>query len=72
MSDDGDAASAAGAPDPALIRSAMYSRWQEPPNLWNPFWRAKLHPLKRQHVLAAGHAPTAAALGALPPGALNE
>ncbi|WP_342375489.1 hypothetical protein NVS55_29915 [Myxococcus stipitatus] len=25
----------------------------EPPNLWNPFWRAKLHPVKQADALAA-------------------
>jgi hypothetical protein len=33
----------------------------EPPNFWNPFWRAKLHPMRADdavNVTATGHPPT--------------
>jgi hypothetical protein len=34
--------------------------WREPPSLWNPFWRAKLHPLRAQDAteLLVGHLPS--------------
>lgn len=67
LSGDSMAAAASG-----LVYYHQPTRWQEPPNLWNPFWRAKLHPLKRLHLINAGHAPTSAAVSGLPPGAVNE
>ncbi len=36
--------------------------WKEPPSFWNPFWRAKLHPLKRSDyakAVAIGHTSSA-------------
>jgi hypothetical protein len=32
--------------------------WKEPPSVWNPYWRAKLHPLRRSDAQVAlmGHA----------------
>jgi hypothetical protein len=48
-----------------LVYYHQAQAWEEPPNLWNPFWRAKLHPLKAAHVAQGGHAATAAAVGAL-------
>jgi hypothetical protein len=35
--------------------------YREPPNLWNPFWRAKLHPMKQADAVTAtenAHRPT--------------
>ncbi len=35
--------------------------YREPPNLWNPFWRAKLHPVRKEDAVSAtqdGHPPT--------------
>ena len=31
----------------ALVYYHHPGHWQEPPNFWNPFWRAKLHPWAR-------------------------
>ena len=28
--------------------------WREPPNFWNPFWRAKLHPFSKQEWVQVG------------------
>ncbi len=42
--------------------------WKEPPSLWNPFWRAKLHPLPRTEslsVLTTSHPSSARALQTL-------
>ncbi len=39
---------------------------KEPPNLWNPFWRAKLHPLRVRDLAAAGHRPTTRLLKEVP------
>ncbi|MBL8951786.1 MAG: Tad domain-containing protein [Myxococcaceae bacterium] len=55
-----------------LVYYHQPTRWEEPPNLWNPFWRAKLHPLRRDQLLQAGHAPTTRALSALPAAVVNE
>jgi hypothetical protein len=35
--------------------------YREPPNFWNPFWRAKLHPMRADdavNITRTGHAPT--------------
>jgi hypothetical protein len=64
----GDMAAAAS----GLVYYHQPTKWDEPPNLWSPFWRAKLHPLKPDHLKLSGHAATTAALNALPAGALNE
>lgn len=43
---------ALGGPMAAIAGGLVYyhkptgDSWREPPNLWNPFWRAKLHPLR--------------------------
>ena len=40
----------------ALSKAAVYyhhpGNWREPPNFWNPFWRAKLHPFSKKEWLA--------------------
>ncbi len=55
-----------------LIYYHQPTRWEEPPNLWNPFWRAKLHPITRDQLRQSGHAATTAQVAALPAGAINE
>ncbi len=39
----------------ALVYYHRPGDWKEPPSLWNPFWRAKLHPFRRgEAALVAG------------------
>ncbi|NMO14185.1 hypothetical protein HPC49_19350 [Pyxidicoccus fallax] len=38
---------------PSDARRDTDEEYREPPNLWNPFWRAKLHPLRQQDVISA-------------------
>ena len=38
----------------SLSKAVVYyhhpGNWREPPNFWNPFWRAKLHPFSKQEL----------------------
>lgn len=39
----------------SLSKAVVYyhhpGNWREPPNFWNPFWRAKLHPFSKQELI---------------------
>jgi hypothetical protein len=49
----------------ALVYYHRPEEWREPPNLWNPYWRAKLHPLDWADMSQTGHPATQAALNQL-------
>lgn len=58
-SDNANSSGSAKAVSKAMAYYHHPGNWKEPPNLWNPFWRAKLHPYDSGdlvHLIMAGGA----------------
>ncbi|MDR0965936.1 MAG: hypothetical protein LBM75_05470, partial [Myxococcales bacterium] len=60
----------------ALVYYHHPGYWKEPPNFWNPYWRAKLHPWEKTEfgevVLMSGSGITSASMGVTIPKAFSE